>query len=59
MAKIQNINSTNAGENAEQQELTLLAGRNSYFENASAASYKGKYRLIVQSSNCTPRYLSK
>ena len=31
MAKIQNTNSTNAGENVEQQELTFIAGRNSYF----------------------------
>ena len=31
MAKLQNTNSTNAGENAEQQELKFLAGRSSYF----------------------------
>lgn len=31
IAKLQNTNSTNAGENAEQQELQFLAGRSSYF----------------------------
>lgn len=30
-ANIQNTNSTNAGENVEQQELTFIAGRNSHF----------------------------
>ena len=55
------LTTSNADEDAEQQELSFTAGGNAKwygcFEDSLVASYKIKRDVIIQSSNCTPWYL--
>lgn len=54
MAKTPNTDSTYTGENAEQQELSLIAGGTSMLEateDSLAVSYKMKHTLPIPSRN--------